>query len=217
MNKIIFAFISSIPLSGCIATLPPDVMGGGQGNEEVSEAIRQYDNERPGLKKICLAVDSEFNYATGEFLLDKKNYDSETKEARWNHLARLGLVSKTESRGKIIYKITQAGRKYYNNGKCSPSVERYSGDYSGPAFVYGILELDKLTKTQKNPYHPVYTTTFKKRFTSLENWATDRELRRAWKLEGLDEIQNFRWFASYRFTSNGVDFTETPQMYVLQD
>lgn len=202
-------------LAGCVTTMPQN--SAGNSGSGISAAIIQFDNEHPGVKKICVALDDGFKYSVGEFVLNKNSLNSDDVLSRWEHLVRLGLFTKRETVAKVTYKITQQGRNSYNDGKCSTSVARYAGAFTGPALVYGSLEFDQVVKTEKNPYHPAFTTSFKKKFAQIENWATDKEFRRSWKLQGLEEVKNFNWFASYRITSNGIDFTDTPQLYVLQN
>lgn len=210
----LFPYLLALPLiSGCLATMPnnPSRIGG----SGITGAIVQYDNEHPSIKRICVALDSGFKYSVGEYVLEKNSMSFEDVYARWEHLVRLGLFTKQDAKGKVIYKIAQPGRASYNDDKCLPSVNPVSA-HTGPALIYGSLEFDQVVKTERNPYTPIYTTVFKKRFTRLESWATDKEFRRAWKLQGVEEVQNFRWFATYRVNSNGIDFIDQPRLFLNQ-
>jgi len=212
-----------LSLTGCIpldpATLDRDGLAngarGGTGSG-IAAAVRQYDTDHPGIRKICLPLDSGFKYSTGEFAVSKRSYNSEDVVARWDHLARLGLFAKRESREAVIYKITPLGRSAYNDGKCSPKVERYGGDYQGPALLYGILEFDRITKVEASEGAMWSVVAFTKQFARIEPWSRDKDFRRSWQLQGIDEIERLRWFTSYRITSNGLEI-RPPELFILQN
>lgn len=214
MQKIANSLALAVLLTGCVVASKP---GAQAGDGSVSSAIKQYEQERPGLIKVCLALDDGFSYAKGKFVNQNRAHNFEDVQARWDHLVRLGLFTKTTDKNSVVYSITKLGTSSYNDGKCTNQVQRYNGDYSGPALTYGRLEFDRIIKTERNPYQPVFTASFRKKFTTVEQWATDKELRRAWKLQGLDEVERFNWFVSYKQTSNGIDFVDPPQLYVLQN
>lgn len=179
--------------------IPPDI-----------SSINQYYQEHPTLKTLCIPLGDDFKYATGEYLIDRKSFNAEDNMARWDNFVRLGLFSKKETKANISYKITQIGKTFYNDNSCIASAGPLPSRITGPALIYGSLEFDNVTKREKNPYHPVYFTYFKRRFAQLASWGADKELRRSWKQQGIEEIENIQWYAGYSITSNGLEFTKEP-------
>lgn len=209
--------IPLVALSGCLATGGQGFDTSYNGANDLERALRQFENERPGLKKLCVALDAGYKPAKGEFSISRKAYGFEDTQVRWDHLVRLGVFSKQTDKTSVTYRLTSVGQSTYNEGTCSSSVESYGGGFSGPALVYATLEFNRLGKTQRNPYHPVASTSFTKHLVAVAPWGADKEFRRAWRLQGMEEIENLKWFVSYKTTSNGIEFTEHPQLFVLQN
>jgi len=105
----------------------------------------------------------------------------------------------------VVYKISTLGRASYNDGRCW-TTERYANEISGPALVYGTLEFDRVIKLSPiGDSSRDFTSLYKKRFTFMQPWGSDKELRRAWKMPGVTEIENQTWYIHVRLTSNGQE------------
>lgn len=221
MNKInnlatnwLFPALITASLAGCLAT----TNGGGLAplaqDDSIPSAIKQYEHTYPATVRVCMMLDSSFNYSTGKFIVDRKGYGVEEREARWDHLARLGLFTKSQTKTGTTYAITSLGKKFYSDDKCTADFN--FGPASGISLSYGSLEFDKIVKQKYFPENRVTRSDFRKRLTKLADWAKDKDMRRAWKLQGLEEMENMQWYADTRRTSNGTEFIDSPRLHILQ-
>lgn len=217
MNKIancLLSALAAVGLAGCLAT----TNGGGLAplaqDDSIPAAIKQHERTYPATVRVCMMLDSSFNYSTGKFVVDRKGYGVEEREARWDHLARLGLFTKSQTRTNTTYAITNLGKQFYSDDKCTADFN--FGPASGMSLTYGTLEFDRIVKQKYFPEGRLTKSDFRKRLTKLADWAKDKDMRRAWKLQGLEEMENMQWYADTRRTSNGTEFTDGPRLYPLQ-
>lgn len=212
-NTIAYLASASI-LAGCLATTNSGGLNPIAGDDSIPSAIRQHERTYPATVRVCVLLDSSFNYATGKFSVERKGYGAEEREARWDQLSRLGLFVKNQTKTTTTYTITALGKQYYSDEKCTADFN--FGPTSGNSLTYGTLEFDRIVKQKYFPEGRLTKSDFRKRFTKLADWAKDKELRRAWKLQGIEEMENMQWYADTRRTSNGTEFTDGPRLYPLQ-
>lgn len=217
MNQVancLLAALVVMGLAGCLAT----TNGGGLAplaqDDSIPSAIKQYERTYPATVRVCMMLDSSFNYSTGKFIVDKKGYGVEEREAKWDHLTRLGLFTKSQNKTSMIYAITNLGKQFYSDDKCTADL--YFGPASGISLTYGTLEFDRIVKQKYFPENKVTRSDFRKRLTKLADWAKDKDMRRAWKLQGLEEMENMQWYADTRRTSNGTEFIDAPRLQIIQ-
>lgn len=180
-----------------------------QRNSPLASAIIEFERLNPAQTHICMSMPA-YNYANNSMIIEKNSFNYEEEKYKWERLSELGLAKRLDVKS-IVFNLTPQGKKNFSDIPCSKNVSPYFYKTEGPALLYGKLEFNRFISIKENPYHKgTYHVTYFRGFTSIEEWAKDKELRRRWKLQGISEIESMKWAATIKVNSNGAKLDSQP-------
>lgn len=173
------------------------------------EIVRQQRQFEKGSPPLCLPL-RNFDPLRYQIIIETTQFDSEDQKIRMDYLVRSGLFTVThKAKNKLVYSLTNSGKNILSEERCL-----YRADDTlnsrGFALVYAQYPFKRILATdyiKTIEGFPIGSAVIAREVIELANWSTDKDLRRAWGLPGVDDLRKTAWCYEYKITSNGAEIT----------
>lgn len=176
--------------------------------EAIGLEILKLDKQKPWFTTLCLPL-YKLDAKRYEQKININGYGADDEKISWDHLVRLGLAHPpTKTKDSLIYRLTPAAKQILTEDKCLFRPDQEYTNSGTLSLVYGEYAFSKfhasahmVTGFRPPDGYMVYS----RALTKVADWATDKDLRRAWSLPGLADLERTAWCSNYAITSNGAE------------